>query len=174
MQKKNTRLFSLTASAVMVAMSVILCRYLGFSPQDTPLRFEIGFFPIALVAYMFGPIYSAAAYALADIIGSLLSGYAPNLWITLAQAAFGTVMGLFFYKKNFSLKRCVICFTLIAALIETLVKAPVFIFMYAYTPGFAFGTRALNALINLPIRIALTYFLARAIERPIKKFTKHD
>ena len=175
MQKsKKQNLFRLTATAVMVAMSVVLCRYLGFSPQDTPLRFEIGFYPIALVAYMFGPLYSALGYALADIIGSLMSGYAPNVWITLCQALFGMTMGFFFYKKGFSLCRVTVCFTLIAAVIETLFKAPIFIFMYAYTPGFAFGSRALNALINLPIRIALTYFLGKAIESPLKKFTSRD
>jgi ECF transporter S component (folate family) len=173
MQKRNAAMFKLTGTAVMVAMSVILCRYLGFSPQDTPLRFEIGFYPIALVAYAFGPLYSAISYALADIIGSLLSGYAPNLWLTLGQTAFGAVMGLFFYKKDFSIIRTSVCFSVIAIFIETLLKAPVFIFMYAYTPGFAFGSRALNALINLPLRIALTYFLGKAIKAPMKRFTRN-
>lgn len=170
---RKSKLFSFTATAVMIAMSVILCRYLGFSPQDTMVRFEIGFLPIALVAYLFGPIYSTAAYVIADVIGSLISGYAPNLWITAAQAVFGLIMGLFFYKKKLSLLRVSLVFLLISAIVEVLIKAPIFIYMFGYTPGLAFGVRALNAALNLPVRIILLYLLARALEIPLKKLMKN-
>ena len=172
MQKTKKGLFPLTASAVMIAMSIILCRYLGFSPQDTMIRFEIGFLPIAIVAYTFGPVYSTVSYVAADVIGSLFSGYAPNVWITAAQAVFGFIMGLFFHNKKMSLPRISLVFLLISALVEVLLKAPVFIHLYGYTPELAYTTRALNAALNLPLRILLLYGLMKALDVPLKKFMK--
>ena len=170
---RKSKLFPLTATAVMIAMSVILCRYLGFSPQDTMVRFEIGFVPIALVAYLFGPVYSTVAYVLSDVIGSLLSGYAPNLWITAAQALFGLIMGLFFYKKKPTVLRVSLVFLLISVVVEILFKAPIFIYMFGYTPGLAFGVRALNAAANYPVRVILFYVLARVLEKPLNKLIKN-
>lgn len=172
MQKQKKGLFPLTASAVMIAMSIILCRYLGFSPQDTMIRFDIGFLPIALTAYLFGPIYSTVSYVVADVIGSLMSGYAPNVWITAAQALFGLIMGLFFYRKKLSLIRVSSAFLLISALVEVIFKAPIFIHLYGYTPALAYGTRALNAALNLPLRIALFYVLMKALDTPLRKYMK--
>ena len=151
----------------MVALSIVLTRFLGFSPQNTPFRFEIGFLPITVVAYLFGPIYSMASYTIADIIGSLFSGYAPNLWITMCQALTGYVMGLFFHKKKETVLRGTLCFVLIGAIIDILIKSPVFIFMYAWTYKFTFVSRTLNMLINLPIRIFGYYFLIKALSKPL-------
>ena len=150
----------------MAALSVVFTRFLGFSPEGTPFRFEIGFLPIAVAAYAAGPFYAAGAYLTADVIGSLFSGYAPNPWITLAQCLSGVLMGIFFYKKH-SLLRGILCFTSIAILSEILIKSPALAVMYSWTMGFAFGTRALNALINLPIRIIIYYFTIKALKKPI-------
>ena len=150
----------------MAALSVVFTRFLGFSPEGTPFRFEIGFLPIAVAAYATGPFYAAAAYLTADVIGSLFSGYAPNPWITLAQVVSGVLMGCFFHKKH-SLTRTVLCFTLIALISEVLIKTPALAIMYSWTLGFTFGTRALNALLNLPIRIVLYYFTLKALKKPL-------
>ena len=153
----------------MVALSVIFTRFLGFSPEGTPFRFEIGFLPIALIAYSAGPLYAGIGYVIADIIGSLFSGYAPNLWITLCQLLSGIIMGFLFFNKNHSLKRTVICFSVIAVAVEVLLKSPIFVFMYSWTWEFTLTTRAINALINLPIRIVTYYFIMKALYKPMEK-----
>ncbi len=173
MNKKYTKrhIFALTATSAMTALSVVLCRYLGFSAEGTPFRFEIGFLPIALVAYMFGPIYSAAGYLVADIIGSLLGGYPPNIWISACQIFFGAAMGLFLHKREPTVIRTTLCFSFIAVFIDFLAKSPVFVFLYGWTWGYALGMRALNALINLPIRIFLYYLTLKATKKHLDKLT---
>lgn len=154
----------------MVALSVVFTRFLGFSPEGTPFRFEIGFLPIAILASAIGPIYAGIGYLTADIIGSLLSGYAPNLWITLCQLLSGVIMGFAFYNKKHSLSRTVITFSIIAVLIEILFKSPIFVWMYSWTWGYTLATRAINALINLPLRITAYYFTMKALSRPMEKY----
>lgn len=167
--KSKKQLLYVSISAAMAALAVVFTRFLGFSPEGTPFRFEIGFLPIAVVAYVAGPIYSGAAYLTADVIGSLFSGYAPNPWLTVAQCLFGVIMGFFFREKH-SLARCILCFTTIAIAIEILLKSPVFVFMYGWTWEFTLISRSLNALINLPIRIFTYYFLLKALKTPLEQF----
>lgn len=169
MKRKNReQLLFISISAAMAALSVVFTRFLGFSPEGTPFRFEIGFLPVAIAAYIAGPIYAGATYLTADIIGSLFSGYAPNPWITIAQFLSGILMGVFFKKKH-SLKNVIICFSIIALLVEILIKSPVFVFMYGWTLGFTLATRTVNALINLPIRILVYYFTLKAIKKPLEQ-----
>lgn len=165
-RKNREQLLFISISAAMAALSVVFTRFLGFAPEGTPFRFEIGFLPIAIAAYAAGPIYAAGAYVTADVIGSFFSGYAPNLWITAAQLISGILMGIFFKRKH-SFARVIICFSIIAVLVEVLIKSPVFVFMYAWTWGFTLSTRALNSLINLPIRILFYYFTLKAIKKPL-------
>ena len=153
----------------MVALSVVFARFLGYSPEGTPFRFEIGFLPIAVAAYAFGPLYSGLAFLIADIIGSLYSGYAPNIFISLCQLLSGAAMGFFFHKKNISLSRTIIAFSAIAVVIEIIAKSPIFVFMYAWSWDYTILTRLLNALINLPIRVTTFYFLMKALKKPIDK-----
>lgn len=174
----NYNIFSMTFSASMIALSVILTRFLGFSPQNTPYRFEIGFLPLTIVAYLFGPLYCMASYTVADIVGSLFQGYAPNLWITMCQSLTGFVMGLFFYRKRATLLRSISCFTVIGVLIDIVIKSPVFVFMYAWTFKFTMVSRLINTAINLPIRIFGYYLLLKAVSKPLftlmKKHDKND
>ena len=169
MKKQNGLLFSLTATAAMVALSVVLCRFLGFASENTPFRFGIDIIPIALSGYMFGPFYAGLGNLVADVIGSLFSGYAPNIWISACKLASGIILGLAFKRRKLSLLRITLAFSLVAVAVEFLAMAPIFIGLYGYTPGFAFGARAINAFINLPIRIAVFYLLYKGVELPIGK-----
>ncbi|MBE6634664.1 MAG: folate family ECF transporter S component [Ruminococcaceae bacterium] len=170
MKYNRKALFALTLTAAMTALSVVFCRFLGYAPEGTPFRFDLGFLPIALVGYMLGPVYAALGYAVADIIGSLLNGYAPNPWILLCQIAFALIMGVFFYKKNITLKRVILCFLLGAVLVDFLLKSPVLVYMYSWTWSFTLWSRAINALINLPIRIISFYFIYSALKKPMDRF----
>lgn len=172
MKKENRIVFSLTASAAMIALSVILCRLLGFASENTPFRLGIDAIPIALTGYMFGPVFSGVANLIADVIGSLFSGYAPNPWISLCKLASGGIFGAFFYKKKLTLARIIIAFSTVAVFIEFLAMAPIFIHLYGYTATFAFGARAINAFANLPIRILLFYLLFRGINAPLSKLLR--
>ena len=156
----------------MVALSVIFCRFVGFSPENSAFRFELGFLPIAYIAYTLGPIYSGLGFLTADIIGSLFQGYAPNPWISLCQLASGVIMGFFFRYRKFSLTNTVVCFSVIAVLVEFLLKSPIFVFMYDWTWGFTLTTRAINAAINLAIRIGVYFAFTKLLKKQLDELRK--
>ena len=170
--KAKNQIFALTVTSVMVAMSVVLCRFVGFSPEGTPFRFEFGFLPIAFVGYMLGPLYAGLGYLVADVIGSLFSGYAPNLWISLCQFATGVAFGLFFHKKNISLPGILLCFGSVALFIDFLLKSPIFVFMYDWTWEFTLATRAINGTINFVIRVVTFYLFIKLLKKQMDRISK--
>ncbi len=177
-KKTNRMIFALSVTAAMVALSVVFCRFVGFSPENSAFRFEFGFLPIAFAAELFGPIWSGVAYLVADAIGSLFSGYAPNPLIAACKLLTGAVMGLFFtqsiYKKRPSLLRIILAFSLIAVFIDFLLMSPILMALYGWTAGFTFGMRAINAAINLPIRIFSFYLIRKAMDKPLGEFMKRN
>ena len=174
--RKNTRnkaFLKLSFTAAAVAMSVVVCRFLGFTPLDSPVRFDFGFLPIAVIAEMFGPIYSGFGYLAADVIGSFVQGYAPNPWIAACKLLTGLIMGVFFTRGRTSLPRVIIAFVLINTLVDFLLMTPIFVFMYGWTWGTTLATRALNAALTLPFRIVTFYILAGALKKPLSKFGRY-
>ena len=180
MQKRNVSktVFAISVTAAMVALSVVFCRFVGFSPENSAFRFEFGFLPIAFVAELFGPLWSGVAYLVADAIGSLFSGYAPNPAIAACKLLTGVVMGLFLsnriYKKRPSLLRVIIAFSIIAVGVDFLLMSPILMALYGWTAGVTFGMRAINAGINLPIRILSFYLIRKAMDKPLGEFMKRN
>lgn len=87
--KHNKTITYLTTVGIFTALSVILTRYLGFSPQNSSLRLSLGNIPVMLTGIVCGPLYGAICGLLADAIGCFLSGYAPNLPLALAMGMIG-------------------------------------------------------------------------------------
>ena len=71
----------LTMLALLTAMSIVFARVLSISTGF--VRFNLGSLPTLLAAVLFGPVEGFAVGAVADMIGSTLSGYAINPLITL-------------------------------------------------------------------------------------------
>ena len=145
-------LIRLTTCAMMVALSVVLCRLLGF-PQNGATRVEIGFLPIAVVAYLYGPIWSATAYGLADFIGAaIFTGVNP--FITLCKIVFGLAMGLCFHgRERIGLWRNVAFFVAVAIVVDIGMMTPIFVRMFGYELWSAVTYRSIGALFNTPVRI---------------------
>ena len=168
MTKNGKILLRLTTTAVMIAMSVVLCRLLGF-PQTGTYRIELGFLPIAVVAMLYGPLWAGAAYGIADLIGAaIFTGINP--FITLCKIAFGVIMGLFFYRREkVGLLRCVLCFLIVGAAIDIVCMCPIFVFMFGYTWEVSLTTRTIAALINTPARIVVFWLVSKYFGGYLKK-----
>ncbi len=173
-RKKSNTLFKVSITSVAVAMSIVVCRYLGFSPQDSIVRFDLGILPLAIIADLFGPIYSGVGYLAADVLGQLIQGFAPNPWISACKLLSGVMMGLGFSRGRTSLLRITLTFTFINVFIDFLAMSPVFALVFGYTWGTAFLTRAINALITLPIRIILFYILTKSLKKPLARFRRYN
>ena len=156
-----TPLEKLTLTAVMTALSIVLCRYLGYSPANTMFRVEIGFLPVALVGILAGPLYSTVCYGLADLIGSLITT-GMNPYILLCKMAAGLVLGLFLYRRRPPLWLILVTLFVLGAGVDVFLMSAVFKVM-GYAPSYAAAlyTRTVNALVNYPIRTVSLYLVCR-------------
>ena len=99
MERKRTNTEKLVITAILIALEVILTRFVGIS---TPmLRISFGFLPMVIVAMYYGPIWGGGAYALADVLGSLIfptGAYFPGF--TVSACLTGIIYGLFLHKRK--------------------------------------------------------------------------
>ena len=156
----------------MAALSIVLCRLLGYSPPDSIIRIEIGFLPIAMVGVLLGPLWSGVTYGVADLVGSLLTT-GMNPLILVCKILTGLLLGFLPKHRRTSLLGTVLVMAVIGVAIDTLLMSGVFVIMgYAPTYYSAFVTRAINAAVNLPIRILLFLVTLRASEPAILRLQR--
>ena len=95
---RDERTYRLVLVALMITMTLILNRVL---PSTPVYHLTVDFIPVFIVAVLFGPVWSAATYAIADTIGAILFPVGPyNPGITLTLLLIGLIFGLVFYKKD--------------------------------------------------------------------------
>ena len=87
---------TLTAMALLIAMSIVFSRVLSISTGF--VRFNLGSLPVLLAGILFGPWAGFVVGMVADIIGGVLAGYAINPLITLGAGAIGLVAGYAWQK----------------------------------------------------------------------------
>lgn len=103
-KKKNAKtptevLVNLVCCALLIALQVVLSRFLSF--QTWNLKIGFSFVPVVLAARLFGPVASMLVYGIGDVIGTFLfpvGAYFPGF--TLSAVLSGLIYGLFLYKKN--------------------------------------------------------------------------
>ena len=76
MQRNNvySRSYKLVLVALMIAMTLIINRVFPATPV---YHISVDFIPVFIVAVIFGPLWSALTYALADAIGAILFPVGP-------------------------------------------------------------------------------------------------
>ena len=85
--------------AVLVAMDVVLTRFLSINAWNTRIGF--GFVPMVIAAMMYGPLPAGIVAALADFIGAILFPTGPYFpGFTFSVFLMGIVFGLFLYKDR--------------------------------------------------------------------------
>ncbi len=117
MNKKNY-LFRIVFTGILVALNVILERFLAYSVWNMTISF--GFITVAFAAAMLGLPYAIAVGGLGDLIGSLLFPFGPYFpGFTLTNVLAAAVLALFIHKNtsiiNITIATVInkICFTLI-------------------------------------------------------------
>jgi ECF transporter S component (folate family) len=83
---------------MLIALEIILSRFLSINTES--IRIGFGFVPMALCGMLFGPIWAAAAYAVADILGAVLFSYGFFPGITLSAFLTGLVFGVFLHGEG--------------------------------------------------------------------------
>ena len=84
---------TLAALGVLLAMNVVLTRFLSFNAWN--VRIGFGFVPVVLAALFFGPLPAAAIASLGDFLGALLFPTGPYFpGFTLTAFLTGLTFGL--------------------------------------------------------------------------------
>ena len=163
----------ITTSAMMVALSIVFCRVLGF-PTTGMWRVEIGFLPSLIVAILYGPVWSAVSYGLADFIGALIyTGINP--FILLCKIVFGLLMGVVFHgREKIGLPRNILFFLLVGFVVDIMMMTPIFVFMFGYTWKAALIWRLAAFSVNTPVRIVLTVLTDKFLLPSVYKYTKKN
>ena len=163
MERKRTNTEKLVITAILIALEVILTRFVGIS---TPmLRISFGFLPMVIVAMYYGPIWGGGTYALADVLGSLIfptGAYFPGF--TLTCVITGAVYGLLLHKK-------VTVGTSLAAVIAVVLGINLLVNTFWLTIILGKGymamlpARFVKELLCVPIDTALILVLSKATRR---------
>lgn len=163
MKRKTARPLRVSVSlAMLCAISIVCGKLLAFN-VGTFLRFSLENLPIILAGIMFGAVAGAAVGALADLLGSILAGYAINPIITIGAAAVGLLSGVVWrLLRHVRLPRWLrIVITVAAAHIvgSVLIKSVGLMVFYGMPFYLLLAWRTLNYLIVGAAEGAVTYIL---------------
>ena len=101
--KKGISVQKLVILGALVAMEVVLSRFLSINTWNTKIGF--GFIPVAAAAILLGPGEAAVCGGLADFLGATLFPIGPYFpGFTVTAALTGLVFGLFFHKEQTPLR----------------------------------------------------------------------
>ena len=90
---KPIRTGTLVGMAMLIALEIVLSRFLSISAWNTKIGFA--FVPVALAAMLYGPLEAGVVAALADLLGAVLFPVGPYFpGFTLTALLSGLVYGL--------------------------------------------------------------------------------
>lgn len=84
-------IYKMCACAFLAALSIVFGKFLAISTDVIRISFEN--LPVILAGIIFGPLWGGAVGVGADLVGSVMRGYAINPIITLGAAAVGLTAG---------------------------------------------------------------------------------
>ena len=187
MKRNQNGIFStrnMILMAALIAMQIILARFLSIQASDI-LRISFESVPIVLAGMWLGPLSGAIVALIADILGTVLSGY--GIWfppIALGPILVGVISGLstkYVFRSDLSSTRDswkVILTVVVAGIVNSFLVGTVTTTMYSIivmgnTNAFSvlLWTNFLGRLTTKPVTILVNAILVavvnRAVYRPV-------
>ena len=187
MKRNQNGIFStrnLILMAALIAMQIILARFLSIQASDI-LHISFESVPIVLAGMWLGPLSGAIVALIADILGTVLSGY--GIWfppIALGPVLVGVISGLstkYVFHSDLSSTReswKVVVTVLVAGIVNSFLVGTVTTTMYSIivmgnTNAFSvlLWTNFLGRLTTKPVTILVNALLVavvnRAVYRPV-------
>ena len=157
----NTR--TLVSLAALVAMEIVLSRFLSISAWNTKIGFS--FVPVVVAAMLYGPVAGGIVGALGDFIGAILfpiGAYFPGF--TLTAFLMGVVFGFFLHREQtiprilaaVAVNQCVLSLCLNTLWISILYGSP-------YGPLFL--TRIVQTVILFAVQTVTIIAIAKVMPR---------
>lgn len=161
MKKLNIK--TLVMIALMVALHVVLSRFLSFNIWSNKIGFS--FVPVFVAAYLYGPLVAGLVGGLGDFLGAILFPIGPYFpGFTLTCVIGGVVFGLLLHKKQ-TVPR-LLGATLINQLVLGLLVNTLWIsILYGSPFGGLMLTRIVQCVILLPVEFLTMWFLLKVLFR---------
>ncbi len=98
MSKKES-LRAMTLCGMLIALDVVIARFLSVNTPITRIGFS--FVPLAVAAYLYGPVAGALVHGISDVIGAVLFPLGPYFpGYTLTAVLIGVAYGLCLRNTN--------------------------------------------------------------------------
>ncbi len=171
MQKKlTTRVIAF--AAVLIAMNIVLSRFLSIN-IGSYIRLTPSQVPIILAGFWFGPVVGGICGTVGDLMGALIQGYAPNVFITISAALTGILPALMKrYVFHNKINMWKLGFILaVNGLIGSLGFSCLGIHLYSGTPYVVlYATRPLQVVFAVIVNTILTQMLFMS---PLTAMVRH-
>ena len=161
--KKFNKVKVLAFTGVLVAMSIILTRVVAI-PIGTSIRLSVGMTPVYLAGFWFGPVIGGICGFLADFLGAVLQGYAPNPLIGVTAILAGVIPGLYrrFYAGKIEIWHVLILLA-IHGIVGSLGFTCLGLHVYYGTPWVVlYAQRGIQTLLLTALNTILVFILYRS------------
>ena len=161
--KKGMSVQKLVILGVLVAMEVVLSRFVSISTWNMKIGFA--FIPVAAAAILLGPVEAAVCGGLADFLGATLfpiGTYFPGFTATAALT--GLVFGLFFHKEQ-TPQRVIPAVLINQFVLGLLINTYWISLLYGSSFKALFATRIVQSAILTVVQTAGILVLAKVLQR---------
>jgi len=165
--KKKMSVQTLVTLGVLIAMEIILSRFLSLSAWNIKIGFS--FVPIAIAAVAYGPVAAGVVAGLGDLIGAVLfpiGAYFPGF--TLTAVLTGIVLGLFLNKRQ-TIGRVLGAVAVNQLVLSLLLNTLWIAILYGSAYGPLLLTRVLQCLILAPVQLVVIGSITKVIKLYIRK-----
>ena len=167
MPRFSTR--TLTSMALLIALEIVLSRFLSISAWNTKIGFA--FVPVVIAAILLGPLYAGIVGAAADFLGALLfpiGAYFPGF--TLTAFLMGLCYGLFLYR-NQSFPRTLGAVAVHQLILSLLLNTLWISVLYGSPFGPLLVTRLVQSAILTVVQIMVIELIVKALPRLRRGFS---
>ena len=144
---------------ILMGLQLIFTRFLAI---ETPIvRVSFTFIATVMMAMIFGPLLTGVCSTLSDFIGIMLFPKTAPYFPGFSLSAFitGIIYGVFFYKKEMTLKRVIIANLIVNILVDICMNT-LWLYMIMGPAAIAqFPVRLIKICILFPIRVAIMFAL---------------
>lgn len=154
--------------AMMIALEVVLSRWLTIWVSQN-LKFAFNFVPVAVVAYLYGPVASLLVAGIGDLIGSTfyaVGDYFPGFTVTAVLT--GLCFGLFL-NNNRKLWRIIVSVVIIQVVLTMFLDSVWFMIYYDMPYWVSVTTRAIKAGVMVAVQCISLAIILPIMERVRKQ-----
>ena len=176
MAKKKQQLFKLILTSVLIALNVVMERWLPVYRTEI-FDVNLSFVTVAFAAAFLGTPYAAAVAGIGDIIGAIIfpmGAYFPGF--TLTNCIYGIILGEFLHKNATIIK--IILAVIINKISCTLVLNSLWVSLMYFSNGIndfpkAFFARLPQALIMATVEM-IVLILVFSSKSKVRKLLNHN